>query len=85
LHGVRSKPKATSISHRWTGGDTDLLPVPRRVERQFSREVNVTRFSENEFREKLYHEDHFLKSVIKDRLIRIMGSLNEVGNAAGRK
>ncbi len=56
----------------------DLLPVPRRVERQFSLEVNVTRFSENEFREKLHHEDHFLKSVIKGRLIAIMGSLNEL-------
>jgi hypothetical protein len=56
----------------------DLLPVPRRVERQFSLEVNVTRFSENEFREKLHHEDHFLKSVIKGRLIAIMRSLDEL-------
>jgi hypothetical protein len=56
----------------------DLLPVPRGVERQFSREVNVTRFSKNEFREKLHHEDHFLKSIIKGRPITIMGSLNEL-------
>lgn len=63
----------------------DLLPMLQRVERQFSREVNVTRFSENEFREKLDNEDHFLKSLIKSKLITIMGSLNELEKAAGRK
>ncbi len=66
-------------------GMAELLPVLRRVERQFGREVNVTRFSENEFREKLHSKDHFLKSVIKGKLITIMGSLNELEKAAGRK
>jgi hypothetical protein len=63
----------------------DLLPVPRGVERQFSREVNVTRFSKNEFREKLHREDHFLKSIIKGRPITIMGFSERAGKAAGRK
>ena len=66
-------------------GMAELLPVLRRVERQFGREVNVTRFSENEFRERLHSKDHFLKSVIKGKLIAIMGSLNELEKAAGRK
>jgi predicted nucleotidyltransferase len=63
----------------------DLVPALRRVERQFDREVNVTRYSETEFRQKLRSGDHFLKSVIEGKLIVLMGSLNELEKATDRK
>jgi predicted nucleotidyltransferase len=63
----------------------DLVPALRRVERQFDREVNVTRYSEPEFRQKVQSGDHFLKSVIEGKLIMLMGSLNELEKAKGGK
>jgi uncharacterized protein len=62
----------------------DLLPMLRRVERQFSREVHVTRFSENEFTEKLRRQDHFVKSLLKGKLITIAGSPHELEKAPRR-
>jgi hypothetical protein len=46
----------------------DLLPALRRIERRFGREVNLTRYSEKEFRDKIRDGDHFLKSVTKDKI-----------------
>ena len=63
----------------------DLLPVLRRVERQFGREVNVTRYSENEFKAKRQSGDHFLKSVMEGKLITLTGSLHELEKATGRR
>jgi predicted nucleotidyltransferase len=66
-------------------GMTELLPALRRVERQFGREVNVTRYSESEFVAKRRGRDHFLNSILKGKLITIAGSLNELEKASGRK
>ena len=63
----------------------DLLPVLRRVERQFGREVNVTRYSEEEFRSKRHSGNHFLISILKSNLITIVGSPDELEKAAGRR
>jgi DNA-binding transcriptional ArsR family regulator len=63
----------------------DLLPGLRRIEEQFGREVNVTRYSEAEFRSKRYSRDHFLSSVLKSSLITIVGSLNELEKTTGRR
>jgi predicted nucleotidyltransferase len=60
---------------------TDLLPSLRRIEKQFGREVNVTRYSEEEFRGKRHSRDHFLSSLLKTTLITIVGSQNELEKA----
>ena len=64
---------------------TNLLPSLRRVEKQFGREVNVTRYSEEEFRAKRHSRDHFLDSLLKTTLITIVGSQNELEKATGRR
>ena len=62
----------------------DLLPALRRVERQFGREVNVKRYSEREFRDKMRGGDHFLKSVAKGKLVSLIGSLDELEKTTRR-
>jgi predicted nucleotidyltransferase len=66
-------------------GMTELLSVLRKVEQQFGREVNVTRYSEAEFLTKRRGRDHFLSSVLKGKLITIAGSPDELEKAAGRR
>jgi len=61
----------------------DLLSALRRVEGQFGREVNVTRYSEEEFRAKRLSGNHFLNSILKSNLITIVGSPDELEKAAG--
>lgn len=65
-------------------GMPELLPALQRVERQFGREVNVTRYSEDEFRAKRDSENHFLNSILKSKLITIVGSPDELEKTAGR-
>jgi len=60
----------------------DLFPALRRVERQFGREVNVKRYSEKEFRDKMRDGDHFLRSVVKGKLVSLIGSPDELEEAA---
>jgi hypothetical protein len=55
----------------------DLLPVLRKLENRFRREVNVTLFSPVEFRRKLASADHFLSSVMNAKTILLKGSLND--------
>jgi predicted nucleotidyltransferase/AraC-like DNA-binding protein len=62
----------------------DLVPVLRRIERQFGREVNVTRYSEREFRDKMRGGDHFLKSVTKGKLVTLAGSSDGLEKATRR-
>jgi predicted nucleotidyltransferase len=66
-------------------GTIELLPALRKVEQQFGREVNVTRYSEVEFLTKRRGRDHFLNSVLKGKLITIAGSLDELEKTAGRR
>jgi predicted nucleotidyltransferase/DNA-binding MarR family transcriptional regulator len=63
---------------------SDLLPILRRLERQFGREVNIKRYSEKEFRDKMRSGDHFLKSIVAGKLISLMGSPDELEKAARR-
>jgi uncharacterized protein len=62
----------------------DLLPTLRRVEQKFGRDVNVKRYSEREFRDKMREGDHFLKSVVKGKLVSLVGSPDELEKAARR-
>jgi len=43
----------------------DLAPSLRKAEKRLGREVNVTNYSEDEFRKKVAGGDHFLTSVLK--------------------
>ena len=62
----------------------DLLPTLRRIEQRFGREVNLVRYSEKEFRDKMRGHDHFLTSVTKSPVITLMGSPNELEKTARR-
>jgi predicted nucleotidyltransferase len=63
----------------------DLLPTLRRIEQRFGREVNLIRYSEKEFRDRMRARDHFLTSVTKGPVITVMGSSNELEKTARRK
>jgi predicted nucleotidyltransferase len=62
----------------------DLLPVLRRLERRFGREVNVKHYSEKEFRDKMRVGNHFVKSVLKGEVVSLIGSPDELETAARR-
>lgn len=62
----------------------DLLPVLRRVERRFGREVNVKRYSEKEFRDKMRTGDHFLKSVLRRKVVSLISAPDELEAATRR-
>ena len=59
-----------------------LLPVLRRLEQRFNREVNLTRYSEDEFYAKVRTGDHFLTSVLKEQLLMLKGSRDDLEAAA---
>ena len=63
----------------------DLLPVLRKLESRFRREVNVTLFSPEEFHRKLASADHFLSSVMKAKTILLKVSLNELEETASKQ
>lgn len=63
----------------------DLLPVLRKLEARFRREVNVTLFSSREFRGKLTQGDHFLHSVLKGKTIFLKGSMHELEETTARQ
>ncbi len=63
----------------------DLLPVLRKLECRFRREVNVTLFSPEEFRRKLESADHFLSSVMEAKTIPLKGSLNKLEETASKQ
>lgn len=59
----------------------DLLPVLRKLESRFRREVNVTLFSPNEFQKKRAQRDHFVSSVLRGTTIPLKGTLDELEEA----
>jgi predicted nucleotidyltransferase len=60
----------------------DLLPILRKLETRFRREVNVTLFSPDEFHRKLGAGDHFLDTVLKGKTIMLKGALHELAETA---
>ena len=66
-------------------GMTELVPALRRLEQRFGREVNVTRYSEREFLTKRSGGDRFLNSVLKGKLITVIGSADELEETTGRR
>ena len=63
----------------------DLVPVLRKLEDRFQRQVNVTLFSGSEFRRRLAEGDHFLTSVLKDKTVPLIGSIDELAETASDK
>ncbi len=63
----------------------DLVPVLRKLEDRFSREVNATVYSAQEFRKRLVAGDHFLSSVLKGKTILLKGSPDELDKTAARR
>jgi predicted nucleotidyltransferase len=63
----------------------DLLPILRKLENRFRREVNVTLFSPEEFQRRRAAADHFLSSVLKGKTILLKGSVHELENAPTNK
>jgi predicted nucleotidyltransferase len=68
-----------------SAGMTELVPPLRRLERRFGREVNVTRYSEREFASKRSAGDRFLNSVLKGKLITVIGSADELEETTSRR
>jgi hypothetical protein len=60
----------------------DLVPMLKRLERSFRREINVVRYSEKEFRQKIQNKDHFLLPVLNERVVMIKGTKDELERAA---
>jgi predicted nucleotidyltransferase len=56
----------------------DLVPMLKRLEQRFQREINVTRYSEKEFKQKLQNKDHFLLSVLNEKVVMIKGAQDEL-------
>jgi hypothetical protein len=54
----------------------EWLPVSCKRHQPSFRELNLTRYSEKEFRDKIRAGNHFLKSVIKDKFVTLIGSLD---------
>jgi predicted nucleotidyltransferase len=66
-------------------GMTELVPVLRRLEGRFGREVNVTRYSLGEFLTKRSGGNRFLNSVLKGKLISVIGSADELEETTSRR
>jgi predicted nucleotidyltransferase len=56
----------------------DLVPMLKRLEQGFQREINVTRYSEKEFKQKIQNKDHFLLSVLNEKVVMIKGAQDEL-------
>jgi len=54
------------------------IPMLKRLEQSFQREINVTRYSEKEFKQKIQNKDHFLLSVLNEKVVMIKGALDEL-------
>jgi uncharacterized protein len=54
-------------------GIADLAPVLRKLERRFHREFNVMCFSASEFAAKRDENNHFIASVLKEKLLFLIG------------
>lgn len=64
-------------------GLADLTPVLRRAEGQLGRAVNPTLYTREEFATKLYAGHHFLKAVLDDAKLLILGDPHELAAAIG--
>ena len=62
----------------------ELSPRLRAVETAVGRQVNPTVFSLDEFAKKVTEKNHFLRTVLKNKKIMLVGTENELENIARR-
>ena len=65
-------------------GLADLSPALRKAEAQLGREVNVTAYSSEEFRERIKSRDHFLAAVLRGRKQFVKGGQRELDEIVGK-
>jgi predicted nucleotidyltransferase len=61
---------------------SDLSPALQKAEEQLARQVNPTLFSPGEFAKKVKQGHHFLKTVLQEDKIFIIGSADELAEAS---
>ncbi len=84
---ARSREHATSdvdLMVIGKAGLADLSPVLRKAEAKLGREVNVTAYSAEEFREKIQSRDHFLTAVLRERKQFVKGGQRELDEIIGK-
>lgn len=65
-------------------GLADLSPALRKAEARLGREVNVTSYSPEEFREKIKSGDHFLGAVLRGRKQFVKGGQRDLDQLVGK-
>jgi predicted nucleotidyltransferase len=65
-------------------GLADLSSALRKTEERLGREVNVTAYSPEEFREKIKSRDHFLTAVLRGRRQFVKGGHTELDEIVGK-
>jgi len=65
-------------------GLADLSPALRKAEARLGREVNVTAYSPEEFREKIKSGDHFLATVLRGRKQFVKGGQSDLDQLVGK-
>jgi hypothetical protein len=65
-------------------GLADLSSALRKTEERLGREVNVTAYSPEEFREKIKSRDHFLTAVLRGRRQFVKGGHTEFDEIVGK-
>ena len=84
---ARSREHATSdvdLMVIGKAGLADLSPALRKAEAQLGREVNVTAYSSEEFRERIKSRDHFLAAVLRGRKQFVKGGQRELDEIVGK-
>jgi predicted nucleotidyltransferase len=84
---ARGEERATSDVDLMLIGDVSLAqlsPVLRKVEKRLGREVNVTNYSEPEFRKKIAEGDHFLTTVLRSSLQFVKGEQGDLDAITGK-
>ena len=83
---ARNRERATSdvdVMDIGSAGLVDLSPALRKAEGQLGREVNVTAYSSEEFREKIKSRDHFLTAVLRRRKQFVKGGQSDLDEIVG--
>jgi hypothetical protein len=65
-------------------GLSDLSRALRKAEERLGREVNVTTYSPEEFREKIKSHDHFLAAVLRGRKQFLKGGQSDLDESVGK-
>ena len=61
-----------------------LAPTLAKVEKRLGQRMNVTNYSENEFRRKVAEGDHFLTTVLKGSLQFVKGEPRDMDAITGK-